>query len=237
MNSPRGRVKRRDWPMTKKVRGRRVSEQPTRQPRDLSSFDANIAVDELLQRMNVPDWDILLVGDGSGNTWSAPCGWSCVLIDRQTRGRKLFYGGLNAGSNYLAEAMPYLHALLWYDQDRGQGRIEKFGLQRVALITDSEALYHGLQSPAPSALRIFWGAWNELKRLGYHIEPRWLRRSTIQLNVLADMVAGKSRRVMLDAQGLTEAERARFIREQLQGLEIVDPTTGSTVDLGSVNPG
>lgn len=214
-----------------------MTDQPARRARDLTSFDANIAVDALLREMNIPDWDIAVIGDGSGNTWDKPCGWSCVLVDRQTRGRKLFYGGMNVGSNYVAEAMPYLHALMWYDQDSGRGRIEKFGLQRVALVTDSEALFRGLSSPTPHALKIFWGAWNELKRLGYHIEPRWLRRSTIRLNSLADLIAGKSRAIMIGAEGMNEADRAAYIRTQLSAMEIVDPTSYVPTSLDELNPG
>jgi len=213
-----------------------MTDRTQRKARDFSAFDANVAVDALLQHLQVPAWDILLVGDGSGSTWEGACGWSCVLVDRQTRGRKLFFGGMNVGSNYLAEAMPYLHALLWYHQASGKGRIHKFGLQRVAIVTDSASFTNGLISTNPEALPMFWGAWNEMKRMGYVIEPRWLRRSTISMNVLVDMIAGKSRSVMLGASDLVEADRAAFIRNQFAQIEVAGPDGITPADLAAYNP-
>ena len=44
----------------------------------------------LIDRLDVQDWELLLVGDGSGNGWSTANGWACTLIDRRNRGPRLF---------------------------------------------------------------------------------------------------------------------------------------------------
>lgn len=207
-----------------------------RSARDMSSFDANIAIEALLAHLNVPDWDVLITADGSGQTWETACGWAGVVVDRQTRGRKLLYGGVSAGSNYLAEALPFLHAMSWYDQSCGSGRLAKYGVQRVVMLTDSEALFRGMSSEHPSALKIIWGAWTEMRRLGYVIEPRWLRRSTIRLNVLVDAIAGRSRVLLRDMPDLAPTERAAYIRQQLAELDVVDPATAGPVEIEQINP-
>ena len=40
------------------------------------------------------DWDVVIIGDGSGSDWQSPCGWASVLIDKETRNRKVFYGAI-----------------------------------------------------------------------------------------------------------------------------------------------
>src|SRR5688572_22541252 len=69
----------------------------------------------VLQRTGISLWDVFIVGDGSGCKWDAGCGWSGILVDRETRGRKLFAGAATVGSVNFAEAMPYCQALNWYD--------------------------------------------------------------------------------------------------------------------------
>jgi hypothetical protein len=45
------------------------------------------------------DWDVLIIGDGSGTGWSEPCGWASVLHERYSNMRQLFTGAMNHGTN------------------------------------------------------------------------------------------------------------------------------------------
>lgn len=91
-------------------------------------------------RLDIREWDVLLVGDGSGQTWERVCGWAAILVDRQTRGRRVFYGAANMGSNNFAECLPYLQALTWFDQFHGRDRLKASGFLRGHVVTDSQAV-------------------------------------------------------------------------------------------------
>ena len=42
------------------------------------------ALPHMLERFKITDWDLLLIGDGSGSNWSYECGWGCVSIELST---------------------------------------------------------------------------------------------------------------------------------------------------------
>lgn len=152
----------------------------------------------LLDRLQIADWDLLLIGDGSGSGWATANGWAATLIERQTRLRRLFYGAMNCGSNNLAEAMPYLQAMIWYNQNRSQGQLSS--VTRVTIITDSDVIaIHGtktadLNQPIPRHFSPIWAAFRELMRNGYQFTFRWSRRESSDLNRVADAIAGLARR-------------------------------------------
>ena len=159
---------------------------------------------EVLNRFRIAQWDVVLVGDGSGNTWNAPCGWSAVLLDRQTRGRRVFFGAANTGSINFAELMPYLQALAWYDNNYGSDRIRKVGILQVHVITDSQVIategnrvFAGERLPRSRAL--VWGSMTALRTCGYAIQFHWAPRATLGLNWMADCLAGLSRRTLIAA--------------------------------------
>ena len=59
----------------------------------------------------------MIVADGSGCRWDIGAGWGGVVIDRHTRGRKLLSGGWSTGTISIAEIMPFLEGLAWYNDN------------------------------------------------------------------------------------------------------------------------
>lgn len=92
----------------------------------------------VIQRIGNPPWDLLVIGDGSGSGWNEACGWACTLISNHQQLRRFFYGAMDCGSINLAEAMPYLQSLTWYDVHHGKERLKALGYLRVHILTDSQ---------------------------------------------------------------------------------------------------
>lgn len=150
---------------------------------------------------------MLLVGDGSGNASDKACGWAGILIDMQTRGRRVSYGAVNQGSINFAEMMPYLQLLTWFDQYHGKARLENRGSLRVHIVTDSQVVANwGAAAMSPTSLTPrkqgpYWAAMRYLRSLGYLCEFHWAPRQTTELNWAADLIAGLARAAVLDLPG------------------------------------
>ena len=70
----------------------------------------NQLLDEVLRKAGIQEWDVLIVGDGSGSGWNGACGWCSILVDKLSRGRRVFYGAMNNGSVNVAETMTHIHS-------------------------------------------------------------------------------------------------------------------------------
>jgi hypothetical protein len=217
---------------------------PTTENRShLSGEQDAVLLQHVLQRAGIADWDVLIVGDGSGNQWELPCGWAYVLIDRATRGRRCDWGGMSAGSINFAETMPYLHALNWYDQHGGgKERLKQQGTLKVHIITDSQVIARwGTQANGAEELprkhAILFGGMRELRRLGYIFTFHWAPRLDSRFNWLADLLAGLSRRSFLGqihpGRDETLAQQAMLALGQLQ---FQDPTTQEAINLYGLHP-
>lgn len=184
--------------------------------------------DELLSatlaRAGIGAWEILICGDGSGSGWAGPCGWGAVLVDRMYRGRQIFYGGANVGSVNLAEAMPYLFAMNWYDCNVGKALLKTQGLLRVHILTDSQVTAQwgtlacqGDAVPLPRKHLTTWATLREYTRLGYTITFHWAPRMDSGFNWAADLAAGLARGEMLAPQPSdTYVQRALAALHQTQ---------------------
>ncbi len=157
-------------------------------------------LNSVLRRCKITTWDVLLIGDGSGVGWTGPIGWACTLIDRASGQRKLFTGAANSGTITLAEAFPYLFAMLWYSSDSGPGpaRVSVKACTcepvYVHIVTDSEALVKlGNNRQSRKANKPLWSAFDGFGTLGYALKFHHVGRDTIDLNTYADMVAGTAR--------------------------------------------
>lgn len=201
-------------------------------------------LNHLLARAHIGDWDLLLVGDGSGTGWEDACGWASVLIDRHTSSRKTFYGGMNFGSVNLAEMMPYYQALCWYHHSHGMRMLKRKCPLRTHIITDSQvtALHGnraaGAYEPLPKVgHRALWAAFREFGALGYQMEFHWVGRSEVDLNVLGDLIAGLSRREML-AVNVCESDDPVAIKaaRAIGNLQFCDPLTGERINPYTINP-
>lgn len=199
----------------------------------------------MLAKLGITVWDVLLIGDGSGNGHEFPCGWASVLIDRETRNRKTFYGAMNQGSINLAEMMPYLQGLSWYHNTHGHDRLKIRTPQVVHVVTDSQvtALHgnntsHGHEQLPKIGHRALWAAMRDLCSVGYRIQYHWAERSHVNMNYLADLIAGLSRRQIMgvDVDELGHTELAARAAAALAAIRICDPLTGEPISPYHINP-
>jgi len=159
----------------------------------------NAPIDGILTSLSIENWDILIVGDGSGNRHDSPCGWSSILIERNTQNRRVFGGNANAGSITFAEAMPYVQALQWYDQLRGQDILKTTSHMLVHIVTDSQVVaITGNDArdlgKRPARTRLYLTSYlQELARARYKLHWHWARRESSELNKLCDALSRRHR--------------------------------------------
>lgn len=176
-----------------------------KEPRPSKPLDPSViqSTDQLLQSLGVPpgEWDVLLVGDGSGTSWNLSCGWACVLVDRTTGLRKDLHGGMNAGTSYLAELVPYVQALSWYMDGPGRAvlwdrvRAKPTNKIRVHIVSDCEILSsQGGGKAGRSKGRLYWSLLDALEAEGLKLHWHWMKRSQLGLNRLCDYMAGLCRK-------------------------------------------
>jgi ribonuclease HI len=148
------------------------------------------------------DWDWVLVGDGSGSGWDAPCGWACLAADRLEAGDAyLFEGGCRAGSVNFAEAMAYVHALAWIlNHEKGRAGAMGVVVRRVHVFTDSRYCQSAgaARDPLVGSHPILWHALESVARLGLLLDWHWLGRNSGPLNVRADALSKLFRRHVAD---------------------------------------
>ena len=146
----------------------------------------------VLDHFRITSWDVLLVGDGSGQSWSMGCGWACAVIDKATMMRKLLWGGWSSGTVGIGEMMPYLHGLAWYHANVGKlvRKQNKSKLLEVHCICDNETVVRqGQREMDRDANAPLWAAIDQCLRNGYLATWHWARRDTIGLNSLVDHVS------------------------------------------------
>lgn len=196
----------------------------------------------VLDKARITQWDLLIVGDGSGTGWDDCCAYASVLVDRETRGRKTCFGGNRWGSINLAEMEAYLKPLFWFHAKFGSERLRRRSPLYVHVITDSQVtVTHGIRAANLSeslpnvAHRPLWAAMREFAHMGYCLRYHWAPRCTSELNTLSDLIAGLSRRALLQ-QSDEEPDLSQRVNTALANLNIVDPATGQTPNAYNVNP-
>lgn len=175
--------------MSSPKRGQRI--------RSLSDKAPVRPLEAVLQELGIRDWDLLLVGDGSGSMPEEPFGWACCLIEKSSGGRQIFYGGLSSGTINLAELLPYVHALDWYERHIVDGRPSPRGYRSVHVVSDSNTVVTWInqvnQGKLPKKLRPIMCMLAGFRDLGYSLNAHWIQRQTLLLNNAMDLLAVKSR--------------------------------------------
>lgn len=202
----------------------------------------------VLDRLAINQWDLLLVGDGSGSGWAQCCGWAAVLIDRNhlldrnLYGRRFFYGAADPGSVNFAESMPYMQAINWYDVQYGRQLLHTKGVLNVHVLTDSQVIANwGNRATQPTTdlprkAIPAWAAIREYSRLGYHFTMHWAPRMTTELNWAADLIAGLARRHVKEAMGELGSSMADRAAAALDRVTFCDPATGQSLSPYHINP-
>jgi len=149
----------------------------------------------LAGRLGVQDFDLMLAGDGSGNTCDDPCGHACVAYDQVRQEVMVHKGGFNHGTNNFAELMPYLHALWHY---WSSGRFSMKNPIRVLVVSDSElTVNQGKRKYRREANACLWAAMDWFEENGFCFEWRHVRRNSNPIHTTCDKIAGDARKMMI----------------------------------------
>ena len=147
-------------------------------------------IDDLLKEYEITNWDLILIGDGSGNMWDAPVGWSCILIDRNTDKKEKFVGGSSKGTIGMAELMPYVVALNWYNETCRQDSSE----HDVYIFTDSKSTADcGNKVSNRKKNCTMWQMIDWFESQGYCIQWIHINRNTCYEHGIADQWASNGR--------------------------------------------
>lgn len=179
------------------------------------SAPENESLEQLLERLQIEHWDLLLVGDGSGCTWQHECGWGCVSIEQKTLTRRDWCGSMNFGTVNVAEAMAYLQPLCWY-MDREIRRHKQKGkvqMRQVHILTDSSYLANSGKKPASLIVGgkngPLWSLFKQFSCHGMLLHWHWIRRDTVELNRFVDQLS-KTARLNIKNKDLPARAAAMF---------------------------
>lgn len=169
-------------------------------------------LEELLIRLKIQpnEWDLLLVGDGSGSNWTRESGWASVSIERKTLERRVWFGSMNCGTVNFAEMMAYLQPLNWYASVELNNRKKSGGVRfrNVHIITDSK--YCGEQGNKkdlfPKKNSALWKIFGDFQRHGILLHWHWIPRDTVELNAYADKLSKDARKAIAELRDRLEAE-------------------------------
>ena len=193
-----GKHRRRKPHEPRKHKPKPKRDKPLSQPRKVARCKA-AEFRELKTSLNLPpDWDVLLVGDGSVQHHTGNCGWGVTLWDRATKTRKVFYGGGSAGDCHFAELVPYIYALLWYTRRHG-GKLAR--PRQVHIVTDSKNtaaqgnhLAEFLASPLRlRSTRFLWVIIQQMANDGYTFDWHWRKRGELIANRRMNRLAQAAR--------------------------------------------
>ncbi len=127
-------------------------------------------------------------------------GWAGVLVDHATNCRKFLTGAWNYGSIMIAEIMPYLHAMSWYEHNHGDSRRQAKGARgktpilEVHVLCDNDTIVRqGNHECSRKKMMPWWLAWDGLMRYGYTATFHFTPRLTTGMNQLCDRVSGTCR--------------------------------------------
>lgn len=138
------------------------------------------------------DYDLMLVGDGSGTRAGEAAGWACLAHYRPSGSVRVFTGSVSSGTNNYAELAPYLHALWVFDSAaRKAGNRGPF---RVLVVSDSELTVRcGDGSYRRQANLSLWAALDYFVASGYVLTWRHVPRNSNPVSKEADRLAGEAR--------------------------------------------
>lgn len=167
---------------------------------------SNITSDKILglsKSLQLPEFDLLLMGDGSGTQSHLPCGWAVYSYEKSTHSTLRHFGGVNHGTNNLAELAPYVHAL-WHHHSLRAKTVDfaaKKSAVRVAIVSDSEVIVRcGNGSYAKNSNQAFWAALEWFTTNGYVLQFFHTRRNTNAVGTAADDLAGRVRKTLLQLE-------------------------------------
>jgi ribonuclease HI len=159
--------------------------------------EAAAELERLARDLALADFDLLLVGDGSGTVYDRPAGWACVAYDRHRRQAVVHAGSVTGGTNNFAELAPYVQALWHHHQGHGPALAAPV---RVQIVRDSELTVRcGSGRYARRANGCLWAAVAWFERNGYRLAWRHVPRNSNTWSAWMDALAGTVRCLLADS--------------------------------------
>jgi ribonuclease HI len=157
-------------------------------------------VEKLLEILKIPqDWDVLIIGDGSGYPDSKnAAGYAAVVID--CLGNRELVMGTGRFNNYQAEIEAPLQALLWYHDNYGESTRSRLrsAILRTVIFSDNEAVVAvGRRGCVPNSMEQKcaprWMTMVGLMQQGYQCSWYWMPRDICSLHSLVDHASREKR--------------------------------------------
>jgi ribonuclease HI len=142
--------------------------------------------------LDLGPFDLLLVGDGSGEDYTRPAGWACTAYDIAKKKAVIHAGVCTAGTNNSAELVPYIHALWFFNQEHQHDGARSY---QVAVVSDSEVTVRcGNGQYQRRANGCFWSGIEWFEAHDFVFRWHHVRRNSNAWSTYADAVAGKARK-------------------------------------------
>lgn len=141
--------------------------------------------EDIAQNLGVSEFDLMLIGDGSGTTIEKECAAACFSYDRDLYQVRRHYCTFSHGTNNFAELVPYVHALwvLSYLQPAKE-------LRRIVIISDSEVIVRqGQGRYARNSNTCLWAAIKQLEQESYVITWVHVPRNSNPISTACDRLA------------------------------------------------
>jgi ribonuclease HI len=153
---------------------------------------------EIAQIFSIDHWDIIMVGDGSGNQWDGAVGWSCLMADRLREEEATLVGAENAGTINAVELMPYLWGLRFHYNHWYAGNLPS--VMQVHIISDSQVTVNcGNGTYKRQANADLWCTVRYWETQGYVFNWHWTKGhcdDEPDLHRVADQLAYQARQKM-----------------------------------------
>ena len=167
---------------------------------------SNASLRRLSHEWQLPDWDVLLVGDGSGSgAWHQELGigWASVAVDSGGE-RAAQVGALRDGNVSLAELSAAAHGLWHYHNTVASRRQKLARALRVVVLCDNAQIVTEGNSTRGADWQLSrpdgpqWAFFNAVLARGYVATWRQIPRISLNLNWAVDQMAGQARKALQD---------------------------------------
>lgn len=150
-------------------------------------------LEALASELTLKDFDLLLVGDGSGTTAKASCGWACVGWNKISGDLDFHNGSMSCGTNNFAELIPYVQAL-WYFDQFFKSHAQPGQRGKIEIVSDSEVTVKcGNGEYTRKGNGCLWGGIEWFEKNGYDIHWTHVYRNTNCFSKRCDWLAGETR--------------------------------------------
>lgn len=198
--------------MSKPSPTRKSDSRPVSTPSESSesSLPPQQTLQDLLTKTEIDDFDLLLVGDGSGSKWGQGAGWASVAVLPDRLEREVFYGACNNATVNFAELAAYLAPISWFvSKVKSEDlRPRRGGLFEIHVITDSQ--YAQTKGGKPAFMSVthnflLVAGYQVLGHKGFNVTWHWLERDTSDLNKLVDELSRSARIGLSEAKAYAAA--------------------------------